>query len=62
MLFNSLPDSARSDNVVGALGGTVFADSKRIIEVCGSPGEILLDNFPVTHLEALTRTRIVHHR
>jgi predicted transport protein len=39
--FNDLPDSARSVGVVTALGGAVFADSKRIIEVCGSPGEIL---------------------
>ncbi len=41
MEFNALPDSARSVDVVTALGGAVFADSKRIIEVCGSPGEIL---------------------
>jgi hypothetical protein len=40
ILFNSLPDSARSANVVTSLGGTVVEESRKIIEVCGSPGEV----------------------
>jgi hypothetical protein len=41
VLFNSLPESARSVEVVTNLGGSVVANSKKIIEVCGSPGEYL---------------------
>ena len=39
VLFNSLPESARSVEVVTNLGGSVVANSKKVIEVCGSPGE-----------------------
>lgn len=39
MLFNSLPESARSVEVITNLGGSVVANSKKIIEVCGSPGK-----------------------
>ena len=40
LLFNALPDSARSIDVVTSLGGAVVAESRKIIEVCGSPGEV----------------------
>lgn len=40
ILFNSLPDSARSANVVISLGGAVVEESRKIIEVCGAWGEV----------------------
>jgi len=43
ILFNSLPDSASSANVVISLGGAVVEESRKIIEVCGSPGEVSND-------------------
>ena len=43
ILFNDLPPSAKSSDVVTALGGSVVADSGEVVEVCGSPGEIRND-------------------
>jgi hypothetical protein len=41
--FNDLPPSAKSTEVIQALGGSVVADSSAVIEVCGSPGEVAND-------------------
>eukprot|EP00804_Cyclotella_cryptica_P011127 CCRYP_019061-RA/>CCRYP_019061-RA protein AED:0.09 eAED:0.09 QI:216/1/1/1/0.83/0.69/13/1964/1704 len=41
--FNDLPPSAKSTEVINALGGSVVADSSSVIEVCGSPGEVAND-------------------
>ena len=41
--FNDLPASAKSNDAIAALGGSVIADSSAVIEVCGSPGEVSND-------------------
>lgn len=44
VLFNDLPDSAKSTNVITlGLSGTLVANSGDIVEVCGSPGEVAND-------------------
>lgn len=40
VLFNDLPETAKSPNVAAALGGLIESDSGQLIEVCGSPGEV----------------------